>query len=259
MYATNNQIERAYGFLLLDDSNKFIYCCKQCLCIFDSGSKLEAHILSEDHDKKTDIESVFLTTALETVSDEQPNSIKDETAEAIVVKIEPEVVVERKAEDNWPIVQKTNRRSMRLGEASAVPPHYVVKSIDDEPSDEPVNSSSRQPKKKKKSRKLTSKVGPKTKCTQNLGPFRCDSCPDITFKTKDTLKQHMRRHLTKKVRQVCEICQKKPKNYEKHMRMNHLEERPYKCDFCDSIFKNNASRVIHMRTHTGERRFVNSN
>lgn len=68
----------------------------------------------------------------------------------------------------------------------------------------------------------------------------------------------MKRHIARKVRKVCSICHKTPLDYEKHMQMNHLEVRPYKCDIenCGAAFKTNCNRVIHMRKHTGERPFL---
>lgn len=233
MYVTYDQIQRAYGFLLLNDSNKFIYCCKQCLLIFDSSIKLEAHILLEDHDKKTDIEGVFLTGVLETVSDEQPSCIKNETAgtETIIVKIEPEVKVERKAEDNSLTVQRTSTHGTRSSEIYSVPRHSKVNIIDDKPA----HSASSQSIPKKKLTKFTSKIRLKKKTGRSSGPFYCDSCPDITFHCKDNLRQHMKRHTQRKVRQICDICQKTPKNYDKHMRIYHLEAKPYKCDFQNQL------------------------
>ncbi|XP_031631840.1 zinc finger protein 782-like [Contarinia nasturtii] len=40
-------LHQACGFLLLDDLNTFIYCCKKCQNQFDSGPNLEVHILSD--------------------------------------------------------------------------------------------------------------------------------------------------------------------------------------------------------------------
>lgn len=86
--------------------------------------------------------------------------------------------------------------------------------------------------------------------------YYCDMCPKITLSTYNILQAHMRRHRNKRLLKACEICNKKPRDLEKHMRLNHMEDRPYKCDYCDMRYRSNNNRVIHMRTHTLERPFL---
>lgn len=106
-------------------------------------------------------------------------------------------------------------------------------------------------------RKRGPKPGTKKNVTQKSpGVFYCDMCPNITLSTLDIVKQHMKRHRDKRLLKECPICKSKPRNLEKHMKMTHLELRPYKCDFCTASFRTNNNRINHMRAHTGDRPFL---
>ncbi|XP_055303173.1 zinc finger protein 227-like [Sitodiplosis mosellana] len=90
--------------------------------------------------------------------------------------------------------------------------------------------------------------------------FYCDMCPELSFKQKTGMKKHMtRRHIRKDIAEKlkqCEICHKFPRiSYEHHMKIKHSELQ-FKCDICDAVFRQNTSRVIHMRKHTGEKPYL---
>lgn len=89
-----------------------------------------------------------------------------------------------------------------------------------------------------------------------LAVFECEMCPGVIYNHKGNLRQHMNHHINALQQKMCEICNIKPRNYDKHMKVNHIEARPYKCDWCVATFKHNLQRVIHMRSHTGERPYL---
>lgn len=110
--------------------------------------------------------------------------------------------------------------------------------------------------KPKKQKRRRNEQKPKQFESSTKQVFYCDMCPNITLSTLNIVRAHMRRHCTKGFLKTCEICGKKPRNLEKHMRMNHMEERPYKCDFCDNCYRTNNNRLIHMRVLTLEKPFL---
>lgn len=79
------------------------------------------------------------------------------------------------------------------------------------------------------------------------GIFYCDMCPGVTFSTLEILKAHMKRHSLNTLRKPCLLCPIRPRNMEKHMRIAHIEAKPYKCDFCDETFRHNYGRVSTAR------------
>ncbi|XP_055303249.1 zinc finger protein 595-like [Sitodiplosis mosellana] len=89
-----------------------------------------------------------------------------------------------------------------------------------------------------------------------LAVFECEMCPGVIYNHKGNLRQHMNTHVNALQQRTCPICNIKPRNYDKHMKVNHMEARPYKCDHCDATYKNNLQRVIHMRAHSGERPYI---
>lgn len=259
MHIVYEQIEQACGFLLLNDSKVFSYCCKTCLRVFESSSKLEVHILQKHQEGTNDIESVFVSELFEPLPDGPPDKIQDQTIEideqsqCIVNEIgdetKVEIGVDRKSQVNSFDVQPLNRKASksRASALRVLRGDSKLETTDDEQSKKtPIDTVD--------SKCMTSKREKKRQ--RNFGVFYCEMCPDVTFNCKENLKQHIKRHIAKKVREICAICQKTPKNFEKHMKTNHLEAKPYKCDFCAATFKHNCNRVIHMRTHTGERPFL---
>uniref|UniRef100_A0A0R3T4A8 Protein krueppel n=1 Tax=Rodentolepis nana TaxID=102285 RepID=A0A0R3T4A8_RODNA len=139
---------------------------------------------------------------------------------------------------------------------------------------------------------LPKKTGPSDEIVDNIATmsketsneerlFTCDVCRK-TFKCKEKLNVHKRRHSDKKPF-VCEACGKrfltkaelnthkavhsdeKPYNcricgrkfktkslINSHLR-THSEERPFECGYCKRGFKRKDALNVHMRTHSGER------
>lgn len=87
--------------------------------------------------------------------------------------------------------------------------------------------------------------------------FYCDMCPESSFHNKANLRHHMKHH-TKNIHlnKRCPVCHKKMRKYEHHMKLYHLEEKPFKCDFCEAKYKTNDNRLIHQRSHTSERPYL---
>ncbi|XP_055303172.1 zinc finger protein 652-B-like [Sitodiplosis mosellana] len=86
MCFTIDQYEQACGFLLLDEFNTFIYCCKRCHCEFDSGPNLEVHILSEHGNDKAHIGNGFVDDgrfSMDDVSEHETNKLLP-TAEVLI-------------------------------------------------------------------------------------------------------------------------------------------------------------------------------
>lgn len=287
MYYTVEHFDRACGFLLINEDNTFIYCCKKCPNEFSSGSDLETHILYEHQNKvhfdddysfneQKDIENVFVNdynfaAATAQTSVPPPNAVSSISDQEDKFKIGDEL--KNDAEFPWnrvmanqkdtQIIESTVKEepiswppeSENTSESSASVPLAVcsneslpnIKSIGKDST-----GASRSNTKKKRQRR-SSKVPKKTTRTN---VFYCDMCPYITLSTLEILRRHMKRHILNKVRKPCTICKITPRDYEKHMKMTHLEAKPYKCDFCGSSFRTNNIRLIHMRTHTSERPFL---
>ncbi|XP_055303171.1 zinc finger protein 665-like [Sitodiplosis mosellana] len=331
MCFTIDQIEQACGFVLLNESNTFVYCCNKCQCEYDSGSNLEVHFLSEHQDDKTHIENLFvndgilvedctLEPPLQDFSTEVTNEALQHGSiskiELIIQAVEEkygqrceieaknqhrtdeEMKYKRKASEETKNKRKTNKE-IKI-DANVTTKGGVVQSDEDLQSEEiklrngfelkPISQSPTttsalldsdkeshdsiidkelaklKPKKSKRCKTATknqkSKEGnsDRQKLKGQSRPkqvYYCEMCPDITLSTFNILQAHMRKHrdnrfLTKR----CQICNKKARNLEKHMRLNHLEERPYKCDFCGNCYRTNNNRLNHMRVHTLERPFL---
>lgn len=110
----------------------------------------------------------------------------------------------------------------------------------------------------KRKRKRGRKSGQKLQPTKGpmFNVFYCDICPDITLSTLNVVRQHMKRHIQNKVRKSCSICKKKPRNFDKHLKMVHMDEKLFKCDYCNDSFRSNNNRINHMRIHTNEKPFL---
>lgn len=268
MCFTVDKIEQACGFLLLNEFSVFVYYCKMCQSEFNSGTNLEAHWILEHQEDRKNCENIFVDDGI----------FEDLTDLKTVVKLEAKILdgdddkelVSSKVEDvehsckykvTAPDELRRGERTLReKGGNSTVNDIQSTKSNDSDRFNHRSNESIKESSNKNQTTKRQIRNSGKQRANGRASTevFYCDMCPAITvnFNCKENLKQHMRRHIANKVRKACTICQKVPLNYEKHMKTNHLEASPYKCDFCGAAFKNNSNRVIHIRSHTGERPFL---
>ncbi|XP_055303247.1 zinc finger protein 595-like [Sitodiplosis mosellana] len=93
--------------------------------------------------------------------------------------------------------------------------------------------------------------------TPDLPPiFYCEHCPGRIFTVKAKLRQHMETHVNALRRKICPICNRKPINYDKHMRTFHGEVGPHKCDSCPKSFQYKSGLVYHMQKHATEKLFL---
>ncbi|XP_031616885.1 zinc finger protein 62 homolog [Contarinia nasturtii] len=238
MCITINEIDEACGFLLLNEFSVFIYCCKKCLINFECGSDLEAHILSEHPIGQKHVENIFVNDGLL------------ESLSMVIIKNEPITEEDEfdlcvpTSDEMVPVQKEINTSQSTKESDSTTDASLEIKTTDEKPS-----------KPKAYSKRSTKK-------TTKSEVFYCDMCPanKVSFSCIENVRQHMKLHIKKKqfatLRKECPICKKTPFNYEKHMQVNHTDSRPYKCDFCDAVFKNNCNRIIHIRSHTGEKPFL---
>uniref|UniRef100_A0A3B3UUH3 C2H2-type domain-containing protein n=1 Tax=Poecilia latipinna TaxID=48699 RepID=A0A3B3UUH3_9TELE len=87
----------------------------------------------------------------------------------------------------------------------------------------------------------------------NKKPFSCSVCGK-TFKRKESVTYHMRRHTEKKP-YSCSFCDKSftlEVTLMEHTRI-HTEEKPFRCSICNAAFKRRYTLTEHTRTHTKER------
>lgn len=74
----------------------------------------------------------------------------------------------------------------------------------------------------------------------------CDMCPNLTFYSKRKLIKHMR-HLHNPQRRKCEICNRTPICYERHIIRHHTSHA--KCTLCPAVFRHTSGLKIHMLNH----------
>lgn len=225
----NSKIEFACGFLVINTSNEFLYCCN--LCLFESSLilHLQAHILAE-HTKNAE-------------------QISSELSVNVWISQSPrraEFVETTSLSKN----QLDNENSIKMNISAAsdvVNQRKIIEKINTVPNlDEPNSKAETKPKSTVPSNPNDSEI------------FECGIClPGLSiFLKKRRLKEHLKRHAKQKLQKPCEICNKRVKNYDKHMKMNHIERRPYVCEICGATFIQNGHKKIHMRSHTGERPFI---
>lgn len=242
MSFTGDKFDKACGFLLINDLNVFLYCCKTCPDEFGSSADLETHILSEHRNEQKDIERVFIsendcewtlkTEKLEInatiagVSNEETNHQLNLICDGIPVP-----------EGNISTTEaETAKRTSRKKESKVID----TMEIDKKPEINTVETSSNVQKSENRDQEV----------------FYCEMCPETTLSTFKILKVHMKRHRNNPISKTCPICKKKPKNFDKHMKLIHLEDRPYKCEYCTAKFRTKNVCINHMRGHTREKPFL---
>lgn len=294
MCFTIDQINRAFGILLLSEANTFIYCCKLCPREFVAGVELETHIRFEhdDNDRKP-LESIFVNNFISDsgqsdVLQQPENKVESKFIASVENYILPDVRAENISLSDITkpadlVGTESIRKSMRMRAklpgkaetqqrtanerenncqtpADTVPTNSTAQFLSKIEVNE-IRSSTGHDKRIQGTDRDNRDCDEKSKCQgqsstkqvkvkQNLnhekphkGVVYCDMCPDVTFSTLEILKAHMKRHVVNKVRKPCPLCSIRPFNMDKHMRIAHIEAKPYKCNFCDATFRHNVGRV----------------
>lgn len=266
MCLTMKEFEQSCGFLLINDSSIFIYCCKMCFSEFDSGSELEAHLLCEHFGQNKDIEVVYVANQSQNrelvLNDDRLTQDLEDFIKFTEINKNDESddeMIEEVLDDS--MEQLSSMSDNDVDSIEHISTAHSNESTAHESNDENVvialeieatNSVTELPKKGKRG----PKPGVKRKDRKKSIPtevFYCDMCPSITLRTLDIVKQHMKRHREKRLLKKCPMCNQRPRNFEKHMQMKHLNNRPYKCGFCDASFRTNLTRIVHIRGHTNEK------
>lgn len=265
------EFDRFCGFLLMNESHKFIYCCKMCFSEFDSGSELEAHILCEHFRQNKDIEVVyvenlnhnhdnesvikedrltqdlanFLRFSEKLTQIDENNDSNDEMIEEVL-----DDSIEQSSSMSENDVDSIEVISTHSEETTAYEPNNenVVIALEIEAT----NNMIELPKKEKR--------GPKPGATKKdriksppTDVFYCEMCPNVRLSSLSVVKQHMKRHRDKRLLEKCSMCNQRPRNIDRHMQMKHLNKRLYKCGFCDASFRTKLTLIVHIRGHTNEK------
>ncbi|XP_053677682.1 zinc finger protein ZFP2-like [Anopheles nili] len=85
-------------------------------------------------------------------------------------------------------------------------------------------------------------------------PYNCEFC-DKSFASKTTLSSHLKCHNTRQY--TCEVCGEKfnrTENLKRHTLLKH-GEATLQCGACPKKFKTMTTLNIHMRSHTGEKKY----
>lgn len=255
-------IEKSCGLVVLNECNTFTYYCKVCSRDFECGAELEMHILLGHVDRKLEpSDEHSFDSAQEDLFMEDIKVIDHEAKDENRMK--PEIFKEHN-EIQGHLVK--HEKTINSKANSPIESNFFDENSNDdmgstdsdrkpvklEEFEQPVKSV--KSVKPKKSTKSNQKKAVQPKQSQM---FYCDICPESSFHSKANLRHHMKRH-TKNIHlnKRCPVCNKKARKYEHHTKLCHLEEKPFKCDFCDAKYKTNDNRLIHQRSHTGERPYL---
>lgn len=266
MSTTNDQVERAHGFLFLNDFDVFVYCCKSCPSQFKFSSDLEEHILSEHYDVKKGIEGIFVSDGvLDIRTDENDqelldiNEIKEEfdlestefNGNYSVNPSETDVTGDFDDDGN-------DREIMKNGRVQA----EMRDSFEEKPKERPmtmgrksVNSTAKTRKTKKPSKLPKSPKTANSPKKVEITRYYCDLCPvEVSFTRKIYIAQHLRKHFP--IEKKCPICDETVQVLKDHMKTHHYGLKPFKCTYCPKRFISQSLLKNHIRTHTGERPFL---
>ncbi|VEN42903.1 unnamed protein product [Callosobruchus maculatus] len=87
-------------------------------------------------------------------------------------------------------------------------------------------------------------------------PYPCTLC-DSSFKLKSTLQSHIKRHELSEIKVTCGVCGSffaSDASLKVHMSI-HTGQKPYKCSFCDKVFRTASNRKSHETlTHLSTKR-----
>lgn len=248
MNSSFDRMQRACGYLVLNDVNAFVYCCRTCPCEYESILDLEAHILYDHLDVKEGIiESVFVPgDVFEAISEVQPMKINqniiltqeikrgNETDSDISQEFEPE-------HDHDSI--SDGPQCVFIEESHGLE-NDEVQDVKMVLSTEIPNEASQKKRKEEKSP------------MPNPYKYYCDMCSfsEINFNRKTELLLHMQEHhMPAKVRKTCPICGETPRCFLSHMKVQHDIQKPYTCNHCNRGFAQESKLQDHERIHTGER------
>lgn len=231
-------MDRARGFLILDEPNVFIFCCARCPNEFKSSSELETHILLDCMDGKGEVESVFVEE--KNVFDSVLNTdIENQSSwfRGINQQIKEEAEVMEDFSDVFePEYDEMIDVKMNLVSGSESESEPALSTLE--------------------IRELLVQKRP-----MQLDPkkYYCEMCPfdKVNFTSKKKLVKHMsEHHMTQKELKCCPICKERTKRLVHHMKTQHDGKRPYQCTMCKRSCDSEYLLAKHIRTHTGERPFL---
>lgn len=209
-------IDQACGFVMLNDFGSFVYCCKSCSNEFTMGRDFEEHFLSEH---KQNVDGINLNA----------NIFVDCNSGAVKIEVKKMDLCEQHENENQSLNHHAhkitqNKHDINHSSLNSGSESFNRKSVKVKLKEttvirrgarlfgrnvEKINSRKTSPK---KPRAPSGFIGGKA-------VYHCDMCPSETFIGKESLKTHMRRS---HIRKRCDLCNIIPKNYDKHMRITHM-------------------------------------
>lgn len=250
---------KPFGFLYKNDQNQFIYSCSQCDVEFNIGTELEQHTILHDVKEEFENSLQYEPAILETFASKltadalkseniplEELSTKDEMA--IYLPFDTDANITEPALSNNNEQSNTDQNNDNNENQNEIP--FEENSFFDSSSDSDSFITS----------KTKSKKVPAKKCQEYI----CEIC-DRRFTSLARIKQHIHAgHVKDKKKQlkrstsptVCSLCGKSIRDMKTHLRIFHSDERPFKCDYCPSTFKQKVHRDTHIRQHTGDRPFM---